>query len=280
MSGTGTTNEGPATGRRWTSLVGHGLRLRVSRRVRVLSDIAHWRAGTRAFNSTNCVLLHTARRTRFGRERDFARLARLPRQDLLAAYRAAVPVADYYAYRAMIAEMREGGVPDVLWPGLVQDFAQTSGTTAGDKYIPVSRHMLRSNYLAALDIFAHAHRFGVSLPFVTGGRVLFLGGSTELSANRHGVRTGDLSGLVAPLIRWPISEIYSPGREIALMSHWPSKIEAMARLCVDQTFAWSTACPRARCCSSACSNWPALRADPPTRWPTCGPISACSCTAA
>ncbi|MBX3404612.1 MAG: GH3 auxin-responsive promoter family protein [Phycisphaeraceae bacterium] len=235
MSGTGTARAGPATGRRWTSLVGHGLRVRVSRRVRALSDIAHWRDGTARTQLDQLrALLHAARLTRFGRERDFARLARQPRQDLLAAYRAAVPVADYYAYRAMIAEMREGGVPDVLWPGLVQDFAQTSGTTAGDKYIPVSRQMLRSNYLAALDIFAHAHRFGVSLPFVTGGRVLFLGGSTELSANRHGVRTGDLSGLVAPLIRWPISEIYSPGREIALMSHWPSKIEAMARLCVEQ----------------------------------------------
>lgn len=235
MSGQVASRAGPAAGSRWTSLVGHGLRLRLSRRVRVLSDVAHWRANTARIQLDQLrALLRAARGTRFGREHGFAKLAALPTRDLLAAYRAAVPVADYYAYRAMIAEMREGGVPDVLWPGLVQDFAQTSGTTAGDKYIPVSRQMLRSNYLAALDIFAHAHRFGVSLPFVTGGRVLFLGGSTELSSNRHGVRTGDLSGLVAPLIRWPISEIYSPGREIALMSHWPSKIEAMARLCVEQ----------------------------------------------
>src|SRR5262249_35452978 len=51
---------------------------------------------------------------------------------------------------------------------------------------------------------------------------------------QHGIRTGDLSGLVAPLIRWPLSQIYSPGRDIALMSHWPSKIEAMAAHCLDQ----------------------------------------------
>ncbi len=130
--------------------------------------------------------------------------------------------------------MREGAEANVLWPGLVRDFAQTSGTTAGDKYIPVSRDMLRSNFRASMDIFAQAHRFGCSLPFLTGGRILFLGGSTDLAVNARGVRTGDLSGIVTPLIRWPISEVYSPGKRVALMNHWPSKIDAMARVCLDQ----------------------------------------------
>mgnify|MGYP000644391439 CR=1 FL=1 len=31
--------------------------------------------------------------------------------------------------------MRVGAEPNVLWPGLVTHFAQTSGTTAGDKFI-------------------------------------------------------------------------------------------------------------------------------------------------
>lgn len=153
---------------------------------------------------------------------------------MLSAYRAEVPIADYAAFRALINRMRDHAEPDLLWPGLVSDFAQTSGTTAGDKYIPVSQDMLRSNYRAALDIFAHAMRFGISLPSLLRGKALFLGGSTALDTNARGIRTGDLSGLVTPLIRWPISEIYSPGPDIALMSHWPSKIDAMARACIDQ----------------------------------------------
>ena len=84
----------------------------------------------------------------------------------------------------------------MLWPGLVRDFAQTSGTTAGDKYIPVSREMLRSKYWAALDIFANLSRLGVSIPGLMSGKCLFLGGSTDLSTNEHGIRTGDLSALV------------------------------------------------------------------------------------
>jgi hypothetical protein len=123
----------------------------------------------------------------------------------------------------------------VLWPGLVKRFAQTSGTTAGDKFIPMTDEMMRSNYRASLDIFASLINRGVSLGRMTGGRCLFLGGSSDLTTDENGIITADLSGLVTPMIRWPISAIYSPGPEIALISDWPEqKIEAMAALTRDQ----------------------------------------------
>ncbi len=229
---------------RWTGLIGVGIAAALSRRTRALSDSGRWRrdSGVIQRRQLRC-LLRRAARTVFGRGHDFGRLAELPDRDLLGAYRKAVPVADWYAYRALIARMREGAEPDVLWPGLVRDFAQTSGTTAGDKYIPVSREMLRSNYRCSLDIFAHAARFGVSLAGVFAGRIVFLGGSTELATSEKGIRTGDLSGIVTPLIRWPITAVYSPGRTIALMSHWPTKLEAMARATVDQDVRMITGMP-------------------------------------
>jgi hypothetical protein len=153
---------------------------------------------------------------------------------MLAAYRKCVPIADWYAYKDLIARMREGAEPDVLWPGLVMDYAQTSGTTAGDKYIPVSKQMLKSNFLASLDIFANIQRFGCSVTQLMAGKSVFLGGTTKLDTNEKGIRTGDLSGIVTPLIRWPLTEIYLPGAEVALMSHWPTKIEAMAKRCIDE----------------------------------------------
>jgi hypothetical protein len=58
--------------------------------------------------------------------------------------------------------------------------------------------------------------------------------SSDLEVNEAGVRTGDLSGVVTPLITWPLTEVYKPGKDIALMSHWPSKIDAMARSCMEQ----------------------------------------------
>lgn len=228
-----------------TSLVGRALALRVARRRRKLADLDWWRKRTAEVQLRQLTgLLSAGSFCRFGREHHFERILGLP--DPVERYKAFVrstPVADWYAFKDAIAEMREGGRRGVLWPGLVKRFAQTSGTTAGDKFIPVSDEMMRSNYLASLDIFAHLANRGVSLARVMGGRCLFLGGSSDLSYNEHGVATGDLSGLVTPMIRWPLSEIYSPGPEIALMSDWPAKIEAMARLTIDQDIRFISGMP-------------------------------------
>ena len=219
----------------WTALVGAGIGLWRSARIGRLSNLDYWRRETARLQLEQLSsLLARAKGTEFGREHRFSELARLDGAELLRAYRATVPVQDYAGFRESIDRMRVGAEPNVLWPGIVTRFAQTSGTTAGDKFIPVSREMMRSNFQAAMDIFGHASLFGVSLPSMTAGRCLFLGGSTTLETSSRGIRTGDLSGIVAPLIRWPLSAVYSPGPGVALMSHWPSKIEAMARLCVDQ----------------------------------------------
>ncbi len=228
-----------------TSLVGLGLRARVAARTRLLKNEAYWRTNTAALqHRTLGDMLARASGTRFGRAHDFARVSRIsdPAQRL-SAYRASVPVSDWYAFQDDIRDMRQGGQPDILWPGRVDLFAQTSGTTAGDKFIPVTQAMLRSNFLASLDIFAHLNARGLSIPRITGGRCLFLGGSTDLDTNEHGIKTGDLSALVSPLIRWPISTIYSPGPEIALMSDWPAKIEAMADLAVNQDIRFISGMP-------------------------------------
>lgn len=234
VSGTGSVIE-PVAPTTWTTLVGAGLEARMALRAPSLDDVGHWRAHTARIQLAQLRrLLGKAARTEFGRSHGFARLAALDNPEMLSAYRKAVPVVDYEGYRSLIERMREGGEPDVLWPGLVRDFAQTSGTTAGDKFMPVSKELFRSNYRASLDIFANLMRWGVPLTRIMSGKCLFLGGSTDLSVNEHGIRTGDLSGLVTPLIRWPISAVYTPGPDIALMSDWPAKIEAMARRTIDQ----------------------------------------------
>jgi hypothetical protein len=229
----------------WTSLVGAALHARVEARRRKLSDLELWRQGTQRFQigqlSKN---LRTARATRFGRAHGFdSILGYEDEMDRLRAYQDALKVSDWYAFQDDIIAMREHGESDVLWEGRVMRFAQTSGTTAGDKFIPVSEQMMRSNYLASLDIFAHLINRGVHPGRVMGGRCLFLGGSTDLEYNEHGIATGDLSGLVTPLITWPLSMIYSPGPGIALLNHWPDKIEAMARLAIKQDIRFISGMP-------------------------------------
>ncbi len=217
--------------RRWTSCIGAALEARTLLRAARLDDLPYWIEHTRSIQIAQLRRNITkAARTEFGRTHDFARIARLRSDDaMLDAYRSSVPVADWYVYADLLGRMRTNGEPDLLWPGVVEDFAQTSGTTAGDKYIPVSKDMFRSNYRASLDIFANFQRLGISLTDLMAGKCLFIGGSSDVDVNRAGIRTGDLSGLVTSLITWPLSEIYLPGRDIALMSDWTAKIEAMAR---------------------------------------------------
>lgn len=231
MSENGFRGPGPAF--RATSLIGLGLQTYLRKRVRLLSDERYWRENTARLQRLQLRrLLNLAADTEFGRARGFGKIGRTPGEDMLRAYRDAAPVSDWYAFRETIGRMRERGERDVLWPGRVWDFAQTSGTTAGDKFIPVSKAMMRSNFRASMDIFGHLLRFGTPVSRLFAGKCLFLGGSSDLAVNEAGSRTGDLSGIVTPLIRWPLSEIYAPGKKIALMSHWPSKIDAMARACI------------------------------------------------
>ena len=229
----------------WTSLVGAALHARVEARRRKLSDLDYWKQGTqRAQVGQLTKNLTSASGTRFGRAHGFGSILKYDDEmDRVRAYQDAVKVSDWYAFQDDIVAMREHGQADVLWTGRVMRFAQTSGTTAGDKYIPVSDQMMRSNYLASLDIFAHLINRGVHPGRVMGGRCLFLGGSTDLDYNEHGIATGDLSGLVTPLITWPLSMIYSPGPGIALLNHWPDKIEAMAQLAIRQDIRFISGMP-------------------------------------
>jgi len=224
--------DNPSRSPGWTSLIGSGLSLLLRRRIKLLDDRAYWVRHTAEIQHDALRrLLEKAAETEFGRAHEFGRIARLSADEMLKAYRASVPVTDWYGFKDALARMRDDAEPDVLWPGLVRDFAQTSGTTAGEKYLPVSRDMQRANRRAAFDIFANAHRLGISLPRVLGGHCLYLGGSTSLDVNKHGIRTGDLSAIALSMLRWPISRVVRPSREVALISHWPTKLQAIAEEC-------------------------------------------------
>lgn len=228
-----------------TSLVGVALRARVERRRRLLNNHDHWTQNTHRIQSNQLRKnLKLSASTVFGKQHGFGAIAAIENdQEMIDAYRNELPINDWYVFKDHIEAMRDRGESDVLWPGRVEHFAQTSGTTAGDKYIPVSEQMFRSNFLASLDIFAHLINRGVHPERLMGGRCLFLGGSTDLDYNEHGIATGDLSGLVTPLIKWPLSTIYSPGPEVALMSNWPEKIEAMAQLAINQDIRFISGMP-------------------------------------
>ena len=182
-------------------------------------------------------LLDRAKDTWFGRRHSFGSIAEP------AEFAKAVPIVDYVDRLDQIERMLAGEA-DVCWPGVVRHFAQTSGTTAGDKRIPVTDDMQRSNTRAALALFAYYGRWGRGLiRSVMAGQLLFLGGSTTLTPTPAGGWIGDLSGIASRSIRWPLSRHYEPGRELAVLDDWEEKIEKVARRVIDRDVRMITGMP-------------------------------------
>jgi len=146
-------------------------------------------------------------------------------------FRSRVPVRPYEDFVPYVERMKLGEA-NVLWPGRCDNFAVSSGTTAGrTKYIPVTSGMLAHFRQAGLDsLMYYAVRTGRRDVFA--GRHLFLGGSTVLSPidGFRVAKAGDLSGITAqdmPL--WVKALLYEPGEAIARIPDWPLKLEAIVR---------------------------------------------------
>lgn len=149
-----------------------------------------------------------------------------------------LPLRTYEGFVPLVERMLKGEA-DVLCPGVCNHFAVSSGTTAGrTKYLPVNDAMIAHFRRTGLSsLLMASDRCGAEL---FAGRHLFLGGATSLEklSRKEGVPegwAGDLSGITAmrmPL--WAERMLYEPGREIAAMSDWPAKIEAIARRTLDR----------------------------------------------
>jgi hypothetical protein len=169
-------------------------------------------------------LVRQAAGTRFGRAHDFDSIRSV------RDYQERVPLRDYDAFWKQYWQPAFPDLRDVTWPGHIPYFALSSGTTTGTtKYIPVSREMLASNRraaLTALSWFQTAHP-GSSL---FAGRMLFLGGSTDLQ--RLGadgrILAGDLSGITTREVPAILRPYTFPPLDLALERAWERKLLLMA----------------------------------------------------
>lgn len=145
-----------------------------------------------------------------------------------------VPVVGYDELQHEIERVR-AGEENILWPGRVEWFAKSSGTT-GDrsKYIPVTRESLEQcHFRGGKDVMAiFAYNNPESKAF--DGKALTLGGSHRLDNMGGGAQSGDLSAILihnAP--KW-VNLVREPSMEIALIPDFERKMEAICRRCSKQ----------------------------------------------
>jgi GH3 auxin-responsive promoter len=190
----------------------------VARRLRQMEAV--WRDAVPVQERALQTLVLRARDTVWGRTHGF--------RDVRGAadFQRRVPVTTYLDVRPLV-ERAIRGERDVLWPGRPAEYCKTSGTTAGDKYIPVTQEAFRAHRRGGRDaLLLAAHRVGAKS---LDGPMLFFGGSTRTERLGPHAEVGDLSGLAARRLPVWLRSRYAPGPDIAGVPDWERRLAATAQ---------------------------------------------------
>ena len=169
-------------------------------------------------------LIKKAKNTEFGKEKEFS---------LIKNYKdfsANVPIQKYESFEPIIERCRKGE-QNLFWPTDIKWFAKSSGTTnAKSKFIPVSDDALEYCHLkAGKDMLCLYINNNENTQLFT-GKSLRLGGSSDVYKDNNSY-FGDLSAII--IENMPLWADFSsaPSQEVALMSEWETKMEAI----IDET---------------------------------------------
>lgn len=165
-------------------------------------------------------LIDKAKDTTFGRDHDFADIK------TYEDFKRKVPIRDYEQLRSYIDRVTTGE-EDVMWPGKPLYLTKTSGTTSGVKYIPISKESMPTHIEAARNaLLSYIHETGKA-DFLD-GKMIFLQGSPEL-AEKAGIPTGRLSGIVAHHVPGYLQKNRLPSYEINCIEDWEEKVDAIVQ---------------------------------------------------
>jgi hypothetical protein len=161
--------------------------------------------------------------TAFGRDHHL-RQVRTLRQ-----FQERVPVRTYEELYPYI-ERTLRGEANVLWPGRTRWFAKSSGTTNDvSKFIPVTPESLHGGHFKAGKDLAAAYLHNRPESQVFKGKTFSIGGTHQVSKFNASARYGDLSAVLTENLPAFYQWRRAPRKEVALMTEWETKIEAMAR---------------------------------------------------
>jgi hypothetical protein len=193
-----------------------------------VDKVAAWYLRRRRANASDDTLafhwlMAVGANTAFGREHDLKSVRDY--KDFCAR----VPIRTYEELYPYI-ERTLRGEADVLWPGKAEWFAKSSGTTNDrSKFIPITNDNLQFNHYAAGKDMVAAYLRSRPDSRVLAGKTLSIGGSHHVSPFNASARVGDISAVLLQNLPAFYERRRAPRRDIALMSQWEEKIEAMAR---------------------------------------------------
>lgn len=174
-------------------------------------------------------LLQQAAKTSFGKTYDLASAKHVEHlQERL-------PIQHYSDVAPYIKAMMEGQA-NVLYPGKVQYFSRSSGTTnAKSKYIPVPINNLKHCHLKgahdAVSIWFHNHP---NSRLFDASRAIIMGGELALFNQKAQTFMGDVSAIMLKHLPFYAAYFLTPNIPTALLPDWEEKIEQIAKVAVHQ----------------------------------------------
>ena len=143
-----------------------------------------------------------------------------------------VPINTYEELKRDIDRMRHGEA-DVLWPGQVQWYAKSSGTTNDkSKFIPVSAEGLHDiHFQGGKDVVTFYLRNNPNSRLFD-GKSLILGGSHSPNYNVDGSLVADLSAILIENINPLVNLMRVPRKRTALLSDFEVKRDRIAQECL------------------------------------------------
>jgi hypothetical protein len=167
-------------------------------------------------------LLRNAKNTAFGKDHGFGDIH--SHED----FKKQVPIRDYEELKPYV-ERALKGESDILWKGKPAYFAETSGTTSGKKYIPITPDSVpnhinsaRNALLSYINETGNADFLDKSLMFLSGSPVL---------GEKGGIHTGRLSGIVNHHVPGYLRTNQMPSYETNCIEDWETKLERV----IDET---------------------------------------------
>jgi hypothetical protein len=169
-------------------------------------------------------LVSASKKTEFGNEHQFSSIKNY------TEFAKLVPIQKYETIEPLIERCRKGE-QNLFWHSHIKWFAKSSGTTnAKSKFIPVSDEALEYCHMkAGKDMLCLYINNNEEAQLFT-GKGLRLGGSSEIYKDNNS-HFGDLSAIITENLPFWVDYSSAPSQEVALMSEWETKMEAI----IDET---------------------------------------------
>jgi len=167
-------------------------------------------------------LIQRARDTQWGKEYGYNDIHSFEH------FRSQVPISAYEDIHPWIDRAFQGE-QHVLWPGKIENFAKSSGTTNDkSKYIPLTSESIDDSHIKAGQDLLCMYFNNKPESKLFAGKSLSIGGSHQPHPERPEIISGDLSALIVENLPKFYELCRTPSKTVALMSDWEEKLPRMA----------------------------------------------------